>query len=50
VKVGLRNVWIMSESGALATIENSRLQQGRLWNYSAAERLKKSFESKDSIT
>ena len=50
VKVGLRNVWIMSESGALSSIENSRLEHGRLWNYSAAERLKKSFESKNSIT
>jgi len=50
VKVGLRNVWIMSESGALVSIENIRLEQGRLWNYSAAERLKKSFESKESIT
>ena len=50
VKVGLRNVWIMSESGSLSSIENSRLEQGRLWNYSAAERLKKNFESKNSIT
>jgi small-conductance mechanosensitive channel len=50
VKVRLRNVWIMCENGALAVIDNTRLEHGRLGNYSAAERLKKSFESKDSIT
>ena len=50
VQVGLRNVWIKTEKGALVTIENTRLEHGRFWNYSAAERLKKSFESKDSIT
>jgi small-conductance mechanosensitive channel len=50
VKVGPRNIWIMSDSGALASIDNSTLENGRFWNYTATERLKKSFDSKDSIT
>ncbi|MGO9646234.1 MAG: mechanosensitive ion channel domain-containing protein [Candidatus Bathyarchaeia archaeon] len=50
VKVGLRNIWIKTETGALVVIENSRLEHGRLWNYSAVERLEKHFDSKSSIS
>jgi small-conductance mechanosensitive channel len=49
VQVGLRNVWIKTEKGALVTIENTRLEHGRFWNYSAAERLKKKFDSKTTL-
>jgi len=49
VKVALRNIWIKTEAGALVVIENSRLEHGRLWNYSAVERLEKHFDSKSSI-
>jgi len=49
VKVGLRNIWIKTEAGALVVIENSRIEHGRLWNYSAVERLEKHFDSKSSI-
>ena len=46
VKVGLRNVWIKTDSGALIVIGNSTLENGRYWNYTAAERLQKKFETK----
>ncbi len=49
VKVGLRNIWIKTETGALVVIENSRIEHGRLWNYSAVERLEKHFDSRSSI-
>ena len=50
VKVNLRNVWIRTDNGALVVIEYTRIEHGRLMNYSAAERLRKRFDSKDSIT
>jgi len=50
VKLNLRNIWIKTDSGALVVIEYSRIEHGRLLNYSAAERLGKRFDSKDSIT
>ena len=49
VKVALRNIWIKTEAGALVVIENSRIEHGRLWNYSAVERLEKHFDSRSSI-
>jgi|SRR5208282_538028 len=49
VKVGLRNIWIKTEAGALVVIENSRIEHGRLWNYSAVERLEKHFDSRSTI-
>ena len=49
VKVGLRNIWIKTETGALVVIENSRIEHGRLWNYSAVARLEKHFDSRSSI-
>jgi len=44
VKVGLRNVWIKTESGALVVLGHATLEHGRYWNYTAAERLKKEFD------
>jgi small-conductance mechanosensitive channel len=49
VKVALRNIWIKTDAGALVVIENSRIEHGRLWNYSAVERLEKHFDSRSSI-
>ena len=49
VKLNLRNIWIKTDNGALVVIEYSRIEHGRLLNYSAAERLKEHFDSKDSI-
>lgn len=45
VKVGLRNVWIKTESGALLVLGHATLDHGRYWNYTAAERLKKDFDA-----
>ena len=45
VKVGLRNVWIKTESGALLVLGHATLDHGRYWNYTATERLKKEFDS-----
>lgn len=45
VKVGLRNVWIKTESGALVVLGHATLDHGRYWNYTAAERLKKEFDA-----
>jgi branched-subunit amino acid ABC-type transport system permease component len=45
VKVGLRNVWIKTESGALLVLGHATLDHGRYWNYTAAERLKKEFDA-----
>jgi len=50
VKVNLRNIWVRTDNGALVVIENTRIEHGRLLNYSAAERLEKRFDSKKSIT
>jgi len=49
VKVNLRNIWVKTDNGALVVIENTRIEHGRLLNYSAAERLQKRFDSKSSI-
>lgn len=49
VRVALRNIWIKTDAGALVVIDNTRLEHGRFWNYSAAERLEKHFDSKSSI-
>ncbi|MGD0423305.1 MAG: mechanosensitive ion channel domain-containing protein [Candidatus Bathyarchaeia archaeon] len=45
VKVGLRNVWIKTENGALVVLGHATLDHGRYWNYTAAERLKKEFDT-----
>ena len=45
VKIGLRNVWIKTESGALVVLGHATLEHGRYWNYTAAERLKKEFDT-----
>jgi len=45
VKIGLRNVWIKTESGALIVLGHATLEHGRYWNYTAAERLKKEFDT-----
>ena len=45
VKIGLRNVWIKTESGALLVLGHATLDHGRYWNYTAAERLKKEFDT-----
>ena len=45
VKVGLRNVWVKTESGALVVLGHATLDHGRYWNYTAAERLKKEFDA-----
>jgi len=50
VRVALRNIWIKTDTGGVVVIDNTRLEHGRLWNYSAAERLEKHFDSKSSIT
>jgi len=50
VRVALRNIWIKTDAGALVVIDNTRLEHGRLWNYSAVERLEKHFDSKSSIS
>jgi len=49
VKVNLRNIWVKTDNGGLVVVDNSRIEHGRLVNYSAAERLEKHFDSKDSI-
>ena len=50
VKLNLRNMWIKTDNGALVVIEYTRMEHGRFVNYSAAERLEKHFDSKNSIT
>jgi|GEM_PF-6612371 len=49
VKINLRNVWIKTDGGALLVIDHLRVEQGRLWNYSALERLEKQFDKRSSI-
>jgi len=49
VKANLRNIWIKTDNGGLVVIDNNRMEHGRLVNYSAAERLEKRFDSKNSI-
>ena len=44
VKVGLRNVWVKTDGGALVVLGHATLDHGRYWNYTAAERLKKNFD------
>jgi len=45
VKVKMTKTWIMTDSGALYVLGNGELDRGRLWNYTAAERLKKEFDA-----
>ena len=49
VKVNLRNVWIKTDNGAMLVIDHVRLEHGRFWNYTAAERLEKRFDKRNSI-
>jgi len=50
VKLNLRNIWVKTDNGALVVVEYTRVEHGRLLNYSAAERLRQRFDTKDSIT
>ena len=50
VKLNLRNIWVKTDNGALVVVEYTRVEHGRLLNYSAAERLRNHFDSKDTIT
>lgn len=45
VRVGLRNVWIETEKGAIIVLDHSTLGNGRYWNFTAVERLKKEFNT-----
>lgn len=44
VKVGLRNIWIRTDDGALIVLGHSTVDQGRYRNYTAAKRLKNEFD------
>jgi small conductance mechanosensitive channel len=41
VRIALRNIWIKTESGAIAVVSNSSLSSGPLVNHTAIERLSK---------
>jgi small-conductance mechanosensitive channel len=45
VKVKMTKTWIMTDNGALYVLGNGELDRGRIWNYTAAERLKKEFDA-----
>jgi small-conductance mechanosensitive channel len=45
VKVKMTKTWVMTDSGALYMLGNGELDKGRIWNYTAAERLKKEFDT-----